>query len=570
MKRRSPFFPRVSVAVGRLLVPVLLATAAAACGGGERGGGRPTSDLEAVAPPPDLAQLDQAVQQQFQQLRGHLLGLQDRAGEDRTGNEAELGSAWGVLGQWYDVYRYSESARSCYRNAETLAPDEPRWPYYLGILDESDGLLDQAEAEYRRSAELAPDVPAPRVRLGDIALRRQDLAQAERYYADVLEQESDNPGALFGSGRLALARDDPDAALAPLQELARAQPEAAQVNYTLSLVWRRLGDDRKADEVLGRVPSENLDQIPLDLRSSWDRELRRVDVGARTLTRRGVRAFHRGENQQAAVLLGRAAEADPNGAEKRINYALALREIGRWRAAADELHAALDRAAEGSELAAKAHLELGRLLVDGGRPRAAVPELEAALRIDPRSASAHLVLGRLLQLRGDLEGALAHYATVRGLDGDIPGVRFWHAALLIALDRERAAFDALTEDLGLTEDPSALELLLARLLCTTEETTLRDLPRARKLLDEVAQEKAPDVFFAETAAMVAAARGDFDRAVAWQSAAIDGTAELAARTPAHTARRRLVLYRERSPCRTPWERRERRVTRPVKAPATSS
>jgi len=566
MKRRSPRNSRDFFAFGRLLATLCLLASLAACGRPGTDGTNTAEALKPVEPPPDLAQLDQAVQEQFRQLHAHLLDLQDQA-QDQGGHDAEkVGAAWGDLGRWYDVYGYSTSAGVCFRNAEALEPEEPRWPYYLGLLAEEDGELDQAEAGYERAAELAPEIPAPRVHLGDVALRRQDLERAERLYAGVLGQDPDNPGALLGSARLALARDEPEAAIEPLETLAQTQPEAVQVNYTLSLVWRRLGDDQKADAALGRVPPENLDQISLDFGCAWDRELQQVDIGARTLTRRGVRAFHRGNKETAAVLLGRAVTADPAGAEKRINYALALREVGRWRAAQEELSAALARADEKSELKAKAHLELGRLLVDTGRPRAAVPHLEAALQIDPHSAPAHLVLGRLQQRRGDLEAALAHYAAVRGLDREIAGVRFWHAALLLALDRRHEAFDALTEDIPRTEDPSGPELLLARLLSTTDDPSLRDVPRARKLLDEVARTKEPDVLFAETAAMVAAAESDYDGAVAWESAAVDRVTSLAARGTAHTARRRLVLYREHRPCRTPWERRERRVILPVDAP----
>lgn len=582
MKHRLPRVLRDASAFGGRLAALCLvaslAVAFTACDHAGTGGATGTASLEPVEPPQDLPQLDQAVQEQFHRLHDHLLDLQKhrqhrptaRAGRNGTGGDESPGSAWGALGEWYDVYGYGESARSCFRNAVALSPDEPRWPYFLGMLSEDDGDLDEAEARYQRAADLAPDVAAPKVRLGDVALRRQDLERAEHLYDEVLSEDPDNPGALLGTARLALARDEPDAALAPLQELSRTQPEAAQVNYTLSLVWRRLGDDQRADEALNRVPKENLDQIPLDIESSWDRELRRVDVGARTLTRRGVRAFHRGDKRRAAVLLGQAVTADPKGAEKRINYALALREIGLWRAAYDELNEALARADEGSELKAKAHLELGRLLVDTGRPGAAMRQLEATLKIDPRSAQAHLILGRLEQRRGKLEAALGHYTTVRDLDGEMPGVRFWHAALLLALDRQHEAFDALAEDIRLADDPSGPKLLLARLLATTDDPSLRDIPRARKLLDDVANEETPDVLYAETAAMVSAARGDFDKAIAWQSAAVDGVASLPARGAAHTARRRLVLYREHTPCTTPWEGRERDVTLPVKAPGVAS
>lgn len=525
----------------------MLCLAVAACG---------SPELAPVDEPPDLEQLDEAVREQFETLWCDL----EEAPRDRS----ERGAAWGALGQWFDVYGYTMSAERCYSNAHGLDPKEPRWPYYLGRLAEEAGDLEAARAFFTTAAEMAPGEVAPRVRLGNLALRRQDAESAEVLFRDVLAVRPESPGALLGRARLALLRGDAAAALEPLEALASQQPEAAEVHYSLGLAWRQLGDEERAAEHLRKVPEENLDQIFLDLGDPWERELKLLDRGARNLTQRGVRAFRRGEHERAAVLLGRAVAADPEGPEMRVNYALALRETGRWAAAAEQLEEALRGAEAGSMFATKAHLELGRLLAARGRPAAGAVHLEAALALDPHSTIAHLELGRLLHNEGRLDEALGHYAAVRQADRRLAGTRFWHAALLILLDRRQEALDSLEEDLRELGDERRLRLLLARLLAAAPESGLRDVDRARQLLDSPA---APaDVLFAETAAMVAAEEGRFEEAAAWQRAAVDALADVRPRTAAHTARRRLVLYERGEPCRNPWEARETPIVTAVERP----
>jgi len=528
--------------------------------------GAPATDpasgaLATIQPPTDLEQLDRSVREQHRQLVGAL----DRA--RAAGQDEALGAAWGGLGQWFDVYGYPASAGLGYENAQRLQPDEPRWPYYLGRLAVADGRFDEASVRFRRAAELAPSEAAPRVRQGTLALERGELDAAERALLDVLAAEPEQAGALLTLARVRLAQGRPQAAVGVLRPLERAQPEASEVSYTLGLAWRQVGDAERAQRYLSRVDQDNALQIPLDMNFPWDTELHRLDVGARTMTRRGLRAAARGDHRAAAVLLGRAVAADPEGPEKRINYALALERLGRHPAALSELDRALELAPPGSELSRKAHLTTGRLVAERGRPAEAVEHLEAVLAGDPDSLPAHLILGRTLQGRGDLEGALSHYATARGLNGAPADVYFWHAALLAALGRTEEAHRQLAaHDLRPTASRES-RLLLARILSAGDSPAPDDLANTRRLLAAAAPtDGAPDVLFAETAAMEAAAAGRFDEARAWQSSAIEALGSLRTRFPVQTARRRLALYQEGQPPRTPWERTERLITLPVEPP----
>ncbi len=527
----------------------------AACGLGVK----PAPSVDSVAPPHDLDQVDVAVREQFDEIWADL-----QQAESGAHGSAERASAWGSLGQWFHTYKYSSSAAECYGNAQRLDPADPRWPYYLGMVSEDTGDLEAAWAHYSAAVELDPESVEARIRLADLAMRRQDLGRAKEIYTAVQADHPTSPGALFGLGQLALLHGDAAAALEPLEQLIGMQPEAAQVHYALARAWRQLGDEHKAADHLAQVPDDNLMQIPLILDAPWHRAVQLMDRGARTLTRRGVRAYRRGENEAATRYLGRAVAADPEGPEKRINYGVALREVGRWGAAEEQLVEAVRLSEEGSELRCKAHVEMARLLMHRRRFMEARRHLEAALAIDAESLPARLELGRLHQIRGEIEEALAQYAAVRSIDQALPGTRFWHGALLMALGRHDEALTSLEDDLAELDSDRTLKLLLARVLSSAPAGELRDLQRARRLLAESAA--TPDVLYAETAAMVAAADGRFDEAVAWESAALAALEELQPRRAAHIARRRLELYRRGEACRNPWEEREAQIVAPVTPP----
>ncbi|MGB0135582.1 tetratricopeptide repeat protein [Dokdonella sp.] len=508
-----------------------------------------------VAPPKDLAVLDVTVRDQFEAIWGTLREARE-SGEGR-------GIAWGRLGQWFDAYRYDDSAELCYANARLHDPEEARWPYYQGLIAVQIGDIDLANRRFSEAAQRAPDAPGPQVQLGDLALAQSQLEVAESRYRLALSLDADNPEALFGIAQIALARNDPKSARDTLEHLLVLQPNASQVHYSLALAWGQLGDRKRAARHMSKVPEENGDQVRLALNDPWINELLAIDVGAVALTRRAVQAVNRGQRVEAALLFGQAVTADPLGPDKRINYAKALIAVDQANSAIEQLERALALSKDQPESASRAHLALASLYARQRRASLAEPHLFAALANDPGSVDGHIQLGRLRQAQGNHEAALAEYATVRNMAGANAEVCFWHAALLVILKRHDDAQKAIEKDLERLGDDAHLRWLLSRVLAATQDVGPETLARASALLGD---EKNPDVFFAETAAMVAAAQSRFADAEAWQRVAIDALDGERTRLAAHIARRRLVLYQQRQSCRNPWEVTERVIFRKIAAP----
>ena len=86
------------------------------------------------------------------QVRGRYETL-TRALADRA-DAPELASAFGQYGMVLQAAEFYDVAEPCYLNAQKLAPDEIRWPYYLAGLYKSRGETDKAEAAYKQALAL--------------------------------------------------------------------------------------------------------------------------------------------------------------------------------------------------------------------------------------------------------------------------------------------------------------------------------------------------------------------------------------------------------------------------------
>ena len=121
--------------------------------------------LRAVALP-DLSRLEESVQVQLREPEGSLsLKRNDPATPD-----ADLGTEYGQMGTLLLAAELDEPAEAALLNPETLAPNEIRWPYYLGHLYRAKGDIPNAIAAFERALRSAPTVVPTRSLFGDRGL----------------------------------------------------------------------------------------------------------------------------------------------------------------------------------------------------------------------------------------------------------------------------------------------------------------------------------------------------------------------------------------------------------------
>jgi Flp pilus assembly protein TadD len=127
-------------------------------------------------------------------------------------------------------------ARREYEAFLVSLPDEPKGHYGLGLIELDETHLDSAAARFRRAIELHE------------ALRASAPAQAAARVPELAECHA-------RLGEVHFARGDYEAARAELVEATTLCPSNISAFYTLGLVYRRLGDEARADQAAERFES---------------------------------------------------------------------------------------------------------------------------------------------------------------------------------------------------------------------------------------------------------------------------------------------------------------------------
>ena len=126
------------VRLARIVVAVACATLAGAC---ESRSHKPSrrAGLQSVSMP-DFSTMENSVRDQM----GARYSLLARQIEHPGTGDVDLGAAYGELGKLLMAASYFDAAEPCYFNAQTLAPADARWPYYLGHLYKAKGSLEKS------------------------------------------------------------------------------------------------------------------------------------------------------------------------------------------------------------------------------------------------------------------------------------------------------------------------------------------------------------------------------------------------------------------------------------------
>ncbi len=392
---------------------LLLLLAAVGCG-------RRTAELPDPAslpqPEPDLTQLEPTLRAAVQESRRQVEALAARPDAD----PAEVGEAFGALGQLYHAYELRAAARVAYRNAALLRPDDFRWPYLEGLAAFFSGDFDVAEARLRRALELDPDSLPARLRLAEVERQQNRQEEAAADFRRALELAPDSAPALFGLGQTEAASGDLAAAATHFERALALAPEASSIHYPLAQVYRRLGraDDAAAQLALrGREPV----RVPDPLARQLD--------DLRTLT---------------AFRVVRTLAADPGDIRPEELMGLTLTQLGNTEGVLPPFEKALAaREAPGSGAApaevARLHYLLGGVLVFRGRDAEAIPHFVRALELSPGLDDAALKLGNALARGGRLEEAVGVYSRLLARAPDHTGARLKRATALLNLRRIDAA-----------------------------------------------------------------------------------------------------------------------------------
>ncbi len=489
---------------------------------------------------PDLSGLGDSVQQQ---IRQHHAAFPRAAARSAAPAQAQ-GVAVGSMGMILMAAWLTEEAESCFQEAASLMPNEPRWPYFLAHLDRDRGDLAGAARYFDEVLELVPDDLTTLYWLGDIHLEEGRATEAIQLFERSLVIAPESLSARYGLARASLLAEDYQRAVEMLEEIHERNPDIGAIHYPLGMAYRGLGNDAKAEEHLSR--RENAELRPEDpLMAELDTMLN----SAGTMASSGEAALEREDWAAAEEQFREALELNPNDPSLRYRLGTALVMQGNLEGALAEFETIVRDAPDYHA----AHYSIGVLLQGAGRVGEAVERFETALRYRPGDPEVSLRLAVSLRQSGNPTAALDHYQTVLDVNPNVIEARFGYAMALVQLGRWRQAFNRLETAMAAFPNEIAFPHALTRLLVASPDDAIRDGQRALDLLEQLTdRQTTPTIDVAETMAMTLAEVGQFNEAVSIQRELI-GAAE-AAELPALVSRLQvnLALYERNQPCRTPW------------------
>lgn len=385
-------------------------------------------------PQPDLSRMEPAVRGQLEQEIAAL----KKVVESPAAAPAALAEAFGRCGEVYAAYELSAAAVACFENAAARAPQDPRWPYYLGFLAQKRNDLDAARSDFERVLSLRRGDPPALRRLGELELAAGGLAASRSRFAALLAGDPAYAAAAhYGLGRLDMLRGDAAgarAAVTHFEAVLASQPQASLVYYQLGMAYRRLGQTEQA-----RAHLAAFGEVPVAAPDPLIDELARLNAGTRRHADAGAQALQEGRLQTAVQELRQALETAPRDAKVWSNLGVAQQRLHDPAAAEESFR----KAVEIDPGAARAHYNLGSLLAQRGERQAGIEHLETAVRLDPDLMDARFNLATALLESGETARALAQYEAILARSPGDMVARYNRGTTLLRLGRAGEAEEEL-------------------------------------------------------------------------------------------------------------------------------
>lgn len=417
-------------------------------------------------PQPEVAEMESQVRQKIDDARAAIEA------------EPRSADAWGKLGMIFHIHDLFDEGTVAYEQAVALAPDEVRWPYYLGALKATVGTdLEGAEANLRRAVEMRSDYGPAYMRLGNVLVAKGDTDGAAETFAKALELEPELHPARVGLGQARLAQDRLDEAVELLEAVLEVQPRNSRALASLGQAYSRLGrrDEARAmadrtrdaadynlydDPMMAKVIAEGASSTLI-----WERAkafLENADypqalAGLKQVVRLqpenpGVQhqlAFvyrELGQNDRALPHLAKAVRLEPERADARVQLGVMLLDAERPGEALSHLRAVYNGEAteteEGSEAVDRIEVGwlLGRALLRTGAAPEALGVFETTAQRStaagvPIPVSAHNEWGNVLAQSGRIEEAAGHFEAALKLEPRNPESLYYMGLIMEAYGR---------------------------------------------------------------------------------------------------------------------------------------
>ncbi|NND81423.1 MAG: tetratricopeptide repeat protein [Gammaproteobacteria bacterium] len=328
-------------------------------------------------------------------------------------------------------------AEMAFENASALMPKDVRWIYFLALVSEYQGNLEQAEQRFNQVLSFRPSDPPTMLRLAKVYFEQGRMEEATALYEKILQADSGSASAHYGMGRVASAQSNYREAVEHFERALALQPSADRIHYFLGQAWRSLNDLSKAKfHLQKRGTSEPHFVDPLFDQISGGES--RIE-GLWTHMNAGSQAFVDGDYTVAAEQFRLATENLPDDSRSWQSLGMALNKTGDSQGATAAYEKALELAGDDAVI----RHELAKLLYSSGAHQAAQEHLTRALEKDPKMLAALKTQAQMQRATNRADAALNTYDKALALDPQSSDLIIAKAEVLLDMNQAETAVDLL-------------------------------------------------------------------------------------------------------------------------------
>lgn len=327
-----------------------------------------------------------------------------------------LGNALAKLGK-------DDEASAAFKKGLDLKPESPWIMKDVAVLQCKKEPTDSCRKALEAAAKLLPNDTDLLRGLAWVYDSSEEFGKAEAAWEKAVALDPADAQSYANLARRFLEKKEPAKADRMLEEALKRNPKDVVVRYVQALVLQSRDDPGGAVKILETLVSEGGDHV-------------------QTHVLAGFCYLRLGENQKALSFFEKAVSLDPQSADARYGFAVALFAIGDARRAVEAFGAVDVRRLSSERSVPSFHDQYGRVLASAKRYREAEEQFRTAIALDrthlsalfrlanlylftgraakavevaeelkrqaPQSVETHLVLGNLCMMRRDrdLEGAL--------------------------------------------------------------------------------------------------------------------------------------------------------------------
>ena len=439
--------------------------------------------------------------------------LRSESSKEASGTKAVAGLL--ESGKIFQAYGLHLHAAETYRHAFSWADPEHESAYLLAICLRDLGRPEEAKETLGPWIKTFPDHINSRLMLAQIDYEAARYDSCIGHLQHVLSLDPDSVPALGLLGQVRLQEGNHAEAIDVLEKALDLSPGASALRYPLGLAYRSAGELELAQEQMA------LRGIAIPrARDPWLSQVLALRRGGRVHLNEGTLYFSEGLYARAEASFLKALEQDPESPTVHLNLGSTRVKLGRLPQARIDLLEAIRLDPE----LALAWFDLGVIEAQEGADDEAVLCYDRALEIDSNHVEALFNRGNALRRMGDYGKAVSDFDRLIEL---VPGnAMAWLAGAVchIRLDQAKEAQAWIERSLKVHPQEVRLMGIRWRLMAcdrnVPRETVLKELDALTTLTRQ-----KPDLELLEARAMLLAASGQFEIALALQKALIKAAAE---------------------------------------------